>query len=267
MRGRLRLVLGLDALGRCEARDQYSTQLLRVLRVVPGSAPGEGIVYLLNPSGGLAQGDEVDADIRVTAGAHAVVTAPSATRVYRMESGEAVCRTRLDVEAGASLEYLPEPLIPHGGASYTEEVDLRVASGGRALIWSLVGPGRAARGESLAYRKLALRLRIEEGGRPILLERAVLEPERGLRSPAAFGTYSHYGLLVAVGGDSKALEAAWRRTDLEGTRAGVGRLEGSGALLKVLAGESRQAQAVLDGAREAAVPILWGRPASLIRRC
>ena len=93
MAGRLRLVVGLDGVGKCVLREQYATALHRVMRLVPGDDPTEGVVYILNPAGGVAQGDTLEADIRVESGAHALVTMPGATKVYRMERAEATSRT------------------------------------------------------------------------------------------------------------------------------------------------------------------------------
>src|SRR6185295_11829061 len=83
MAGALRLVVGLDGAGRCAVREQYNSQLHRVLQLIPGEAPEEGLLYVLNPTGGVLQGDRLDADVRVERGAHAIVTAPSATKIYR----------------------------------------------------------------------------------------------------------------------------------------------------------------------------------------
>ncbi|HXX94286.1 MAG TPA: urease accessory protein UreD, partial [Planctomycetota bacterium] len=72
MSGRLRLVVGPDRTGRCALREQFDSELHRVLQLIPGGAPEEGLVYLLNPTGGIVRGDLLDADIRVESGAHAV---------------------------------------------------------------------------------------------------------------------------------------------------------------------------------------------------
>lgn len=265
MAGRLRLVVGLDGAGRCSIREQYNSQLHRVLQLVPGDAAEEGIVYLLNPTGGIVQGDDLEAEIRVEAGAHAIVTAPSATKVYRMESGGAASRTRLRVDAGATLEYLPEPLIPHAGARFVEDIEIDVAPGGRALAWEVLAPGRAARGESLAYDRLEFRLRVLEGPRTVLLERSSIVPADGLAGPAVMADGTYYGLLVAIGGDPARLEAALRGVTGD-SRAGVSRLRGTGVVLKALARDSRSLHGLLHRAREAAAPILMGRPATPLRR-
>ncbi|HLF94026.1 MAG TPA: urease accessory protein UreD, partial [Planctomycetota bacterium] len=161
---------------------------------------------------------------------------------------------------------LPEPLIPHAGARFVEDLELEVAPGGCALAWEVLTPGRAARGESLAYDRLEFRLRVLEGPRTVLLERSVIVPADGLEGPAVMADGTYYGILVAIGGEDPArLEAALRGVTGD-SRAGVSRLRGTGVVLKALTRDSRSLHALLHRAREAATPILAGRPATPLRR-
>lgn len=265
MAGSLRLVVGLDGAGKCALREHYNSQLHRVLHLVPGSAPEEGVIYVLNPSGGIAQGDALEADISVERGAHAIVTSPAATKVYRSESAAARSRTRLKVDAGATLEYLPEPVIPHAGARFVEDLELDVAAEGKALAWEILAPGRAARGESLGYDRLDFRLRVREGGRTILLERGAIVPAEGVSGPAVFSRFAAYGILLVIGCDPHAVEAALRGAT-EGATAGVTRLRGRGTMLKMLALETRHLQEAFGRAREVVAPLLASRAATRLRR-
>jgi urease accessory protein len=264
MAGRLRLVVGLDGAGRCALKEQYNSQLHRVLQLIPGGAPEEGVVYLLNPTGGIVQGDDLEAEIRVEPGAHAIVTSPSATKVYRMERDGAVSRMRLRVERGAVLEYLPEPVIPHAGARFIEDLSLDVEEGGRALAWEILAPGRAARGESLAYDRLEFRLDVRAAGRVVMRERGAIAPAEGVSGPAVLSRFTSYGILVAIGDDDGRVEAALRDLARDGF-AGVTRLR-RGVVLKTLAGESRRVRELFDAARETVMPLLSDRPSTPIRR-
>ena len=269
MAGRLKLVVGLDGVGKCVLREQYATALHRVLRLVPGDHPTEGVIYIVNPAGGVAQGDTLEADIRVESGAHALVTMPGATKVYRMERAEATSRTSLHVLEGAMLEYLPEPLIPFRGARFVEELSLDLEAGGRAIAWEMLAPGRVASGESLEYDLLALRLRVTDGGRVVLRERSDIVPSEDLTGPVGLGSWRHYGILLAFGTDGGEVEACVRGVMEEGGEvcAGVTRLEGRGVLLKGLAAEGRHLSGFFEKVRRALVPILAGRPPVHVRRC
>ena len=122
-----------------------------------------------------------------------------------------------------------------------------------------------ARGESLAYDRLDFRLSVREAGREILRERASIVPAEGLGGPAVLSGHAHYGVFLAVGGHDGRLEGALREA-AGSMEAGVTRLRGSGVLLKALAGDSRSLHALFVRAREAALPLLSGRPATALRR-
>ncbi|HLY09949.1 MAG TPA: urease accessory protein UreD [Planctomycetota bacterium] len=265
MTGSLRLVVGLDASGRCALRENYSTQLHRVLHLVPGGVPEEGVVYVLNPTGGVLQGDVLEADIRVEPGAHAIVTTPSSTKIHRMDRHHAESRTRLAVEKGAILEYVPEPVIPFGGSRFLEDLSIDVASGGKVLAWEILAPGRQARGEVFAYDYLGLRLRVSEGGRVVLRERADLKPKEEPFGSLGMGDLAHYGVLMVLGGDPDQVTGILRES-LGEDRAGVSRLPGTGVLLKMLAFEGREIESAFRGVRERVLSILAGRPATPLRR-
>jgi urease accessory protein len=264
MAGRLRLVVGLDGAGHCALKEQFNSQLHRVLQLIPGDAPEEGVIYLLNPTGGIVQGDELEAEIRVARGAHAIVTAPSATKVYRMERDHAVSRTRLRVERDAVLEYLPEPLIPHAGARFVEELELDLEEGGRTLGWEILASGRAARGESLAYDRLELRLGLRAGEEVVLRERGAIVPSEGLDGPAVLGEFSCYGILWAVGGEESLMEEALREFK-EREYSGVTRLR-RGVVLKVLSKGLSPVRALFNEARDRLMPLISRRPATPLRK-
>jgi urease accessory protein len=264
MTGSLRLVLGLDGSGRCSLRENYSSQLHRVLHIVPGGVPEEGVVYVLNPTGGVLQGDELEADIRVEAGAHAIVTTPSATKIHRMDRRQAQSRTRLQVERGAVLEFVPEPVIPFGGSKFIEDLSIDVAAGGKLFAWEILAPGRQARGEVFEYDLLALRLRLSEGGVVVLRENAELRPREETLGSLALGDAAHYGVALISGGDGDKLVELLRPV-IADERAGVSRLPGSGVIVKMVAAEGRRIDAVFRSLRELVVKELAGRPATALR--
>jgi urease accessory protein len=264
MTGRLRLVVGLDGTGRCALREQYCSQLHRVLQMIPGDAPEEGVVYVVNPTGGVLQGDCLEAEIRVEAGAHAIVTTPSATKLYRSDHRVAESRTRLQVRAGATLEFIPEPIIPFAGSRYIEDLSIDVESGGRILAWEILAPGRAARGELFAYDLLGLRLSVTDQGRVILREKAELRPSQGRLPALALGEETHYGVLLVIGGEPARLEPAVREM-LGSARAGVSRLRGRGMIVKALARSGREIELLFRRIRGQVLQEWTGRQATLLR--
>ena len=112
---------------------------LRVLRSLYPEGPGVCHHVLVHPPGGVAGGDELLVQVRVEAGAHALVTTAGATRFYRSDDAPAAQRALLHVQAGARLEWLPLETIAYRGCLAENAVRLPVTksmpwySGGIAL--------------------------------------------------------------------------------------------------------------------------------------
>ena len=167
------------------------------------------IVQQVGP--GLFPGEMLDAEVAVDPGADLVVRGQGATKVYPSPGGApAVSMTRLRVAAGASLAWLPGELIPFRDSVLRQETVVELEAGSRLALLEILTPGRLAMGERDAYARLDLRLRIAVAGRPVLIERAVLEPgRRPLAAAARHGGFACAGGLylagVDAGGESPAL--------------------------------------------------------------
>ncbi len=147
-------------------------------------AAGTLIVQVVNATAGILAGDCLEADIQVEAGASLLVTAPSASRVFRMGEGTAAnVRQHCRVAAGGWLEILPEPLVPHRGCRYFQTTRLEVAAGAGLLYTDLLLPGRTAHGEAWAWERLCLETEVRVAGELVLRERFD-QTGTGLRSLA-----------------------------------------------------------------------------------
>src|SRR5205823_4869319 len=87
----------------------------------------------LHPPGGLVGGDELTIDVEVGAGAHALVTTPAASKVYRTSGPTARQTQRLRVADGATLEWLPQEAIVYDGARAELQTRVDLERGGRFI--------------------------------------------------------------------------------------------------------------------------------------
>src|SRR5262249_26219142 len=70
------------------------------------------LLYLLNPTAGLLDGDAQLVELTATAGTRVVLAGQSATRIHPSLRGFSTQQWRVRVEAGAVLVILPGPAIP-----------------------------------------------------------------------------------------------------------------------------------------------------------
>ena len=90
-----------DPSGQTLLRHRHSGPL-RIFKSLYPEGPAVCHNVIVHPPGGLVQGDRLEVDVTVAAGAHALVSTPGATRFYRNASGEpAEQRVRLVLEEGA----------------------------------------------------------------------------------------------------------------------------------------------------------------------
>ena len=168
------------------------------LRVQKPFYPEDGVchVYLLHPPGGVVGGDELSVSVSAGKGSAALITTPGATRVYRSAGPLSTIKYQLNVEAGASLEWLPQDSILYGGSRLSQEMEVRVASGSRFFGWDITSMGRPASGDHYTTGEFDQGFRLFVDSLPVLMERQrwqagqeVLEASWGLSGHTVLGTF------------------------------------------------------------------------------
>jgi urease accessory protein len=200
MRGGIRLRAELVA-GRTRITDLACRPPLQVLRAhhVEAERPDVASVILASPAGGVLQGDQLAIDIRVGPGARLRVGTQSATRIYRTPMIPASQVVRLEVESGAYLEYVPDPLIPYAGSEFSSSTTAIVAEDAALVMREVVAPGRAARGEILAFERFESIVEVERPDGSLLASDAViLDRRESMSEIGALGRYVAVGTLLVI---------------------------------------------------------------------
>ncbi len=104
------------------------------------------LLYLINLTAGLLDGDGHLVEVKARAGTHAVVTGQSATRIHPAVGSFAMQQWAVEVEDDACLVVLPGPAIPYQGCRYYQRGRVNLAPRAR-LIWGDIWlAGRYERG-------------------------------------------------------------------------------------------------------------------------
>ena len=104
------------------------------------------LLYLINLTAGLMDGDAHHYEVTAREGTRAIVTGQSATRVHPAQTSYATQQWSVVAEEGACLILLPGPVIPFRGSRYYQRARAELAPGAR-LIWGDIWfPGRYERG-------------------------------------------------------------------------------------------------------------------------
>lgn len=144
------------------------------LRILQSLYPeGDAICHnvIVHPPGGLVGGDTLDLAFSAAPGTHGLITTPGATRFYRSAGEPALQRTRLDLQAGARMEWLPLEAICYNGCLAENHLTMTLAPGAELIGWDVTALGLPA--ASLPFESGSFRQHIEMPG--VWLERARMD--------------------------------------------------------------------------------------------
>lgn len=171
---------------------------LRVQKVLYPEGAAHAQALLLHPPAGIAGGDALEIDVKVGAGASALVTTPGAGKWYKANGRRASQHVKLNV-AGA-LEWLPQEAIVFDAAALDARIEVDLEPGAVMIGWDLVALGRAASGERFASGEFAQSIALREAGQLIWRERSLIAGgDALLDSPLGLAGHSVFGCLWAYG--------------------------------------------------------------------
>ncbi len=267
--GRLDLRLEPRA-GRTVVTDQYWTLPLQVMPPSYQDGDDEAYVYILNPTGGIVRGDRLEAEVVLEAGARSVLSTQSATKVYRMDGGEAAELSRYVLHGDAVLEYVPDQTIPFAGACLHRSTQVDLDPGSTLILTDLLAAGRLARGERFRFERLVVEVEVRVAGERRLVDRLELAPRDGsLERLGLWEGYSYSGSLYAYSPRLDADLAAKLAELVEGREAvygGAGQPGPGLVLARILGRTSSDAQEVLFDAWDLLRRPLVGKPARRLRK-
>lgn len=233
-----RLVLAFERRGErtAVARCGY-TLPLQVLAPLALEDPA-AVISVLNPTGGLVGGDVLAIEVDVAAGAHACLTTPSATKVYRTAASAARQDIVLRLGAGARLEWVPDHTIPFAGSAFAQTLTAEVGEAAALVVVDAFAAGRAARGEAWDFARLESTLSIRDRGGWLLHDRFCLGP--GSRRGLGITDDAPYFATVVVIADTglDGFAARMEAIEVASARLGLGRLARRGAVVRCLAADA-----------------------------
>jgi urease accessory protein len=227
-------------------------------------------VYLLHPPGGLVGGDELRLDLGVDAGAHVLVTTPAAGKAYRTLGPLARQTHALSVEAGGTLEWLPQETILYAGCRVEIDTRVELSAGARFFGAETIAFGLPARGEPFARGSCRATFALRRKGAPILVERGCFSGGAPVgRAPWGLAGATVLTLIVAAPAPGQAAVEELRALAAscgEAQRAGVTVLGDREALVvRHLGARAEEARAFVQAIWRRVRPDLLGRAATAPR--
>jgi urease accessory protein len=210
--------------------------------------PQDGIChsYLLHPPGGVVGGDELEIDVRVASGAHALLTTPGATKFYRCVGLTAHQCQHLWVEDGGILEWLPQENIFFPGASSRLRSRIDVAAGGRFIGWELQCLGRPANNENFNFGSVDSRCELRYDDKRVLIDQLQVQGLDQFGAAAGMRGHAMAASLYAVPAGELMLERVQSLIDERFSEHAIGAtLVDSVLAVRMLGQNTEDIQAVL----------------------
>jgi urease accessory protein len=152
----------------------YQQMPVRVLPPFHFAGEPAALLYLINPTAGLMDGDGHLVEVDAGPGTRTVLTGQSANRVHPAVVGFATQQWRLRIARGAQLVVLPGPNIPFRGCRYHQRVEVDLEPGASFLWGEIWTPGRYDRGalsERHQFERIVQELEVSRGGTLVYRDR------------------------------------------------------------------------------------------------
>lgn len=172
---------------------------LRVQKHLYAEGPQVCQHIVVHPPGGIAGGDTLALDIHAGPDAWAQLTSPGAAKWYRAAT-PASQRLRLRVEAGATLEWLPQETIVFSAAQAELSTRIDLHGDARLFYWDVIALGRPASGERFDLGHFQSHLDIRRDGQLLWHERQRIVGADGLLdSPIGLDGQPVFATLLVTG--------------------------------------------------------------------
>ncbi len=171
---------------------------------LPDTFSNEMEAILINSSGGLTGGDELEWQADAGEGTSLVVTTQACEKIYKAAAGTAAVTARVSAGPGAKLHWLPQESILFDRASLTRSLEADIDASAEFIAVEAVLLGRQAMGEAMHEGLFRDRWRIRHGGKLVHAEELRLEGNIGeltrsepvLSGQVAFATLLYIGPLA-----------------------------------------------------------------------
>lgn len=154
-------------------------------------------VYILSSGGPNVDGDRYEQHFVVRRDAFAHVSTGAATKLAEMRRNYSGLTQRIELEAGAYLEYLPEPVIPCRHTRYQVDTSIRLDPSATLFYSEIYLSGRRyfGAGERFCYDILSVKTRARRPDEtPLFQEKFIVRPDR--LSPERLGAMNGYDIFA-----------------------------------------------------------------------
>ena len=200
---------------------QYTTFPLRLSSLfrLEGSNSNRAYLYLINTSPGLLAGDELNLSLQLAPNTSLYLTDQAATKVHPMpEEGRiATVNYQILVDADASLELVPEPIILYTDSVLEQKTTIRLHPTAKLFLSEIILPGRLAKNEYYDFNYYFNRLQVTDLDAKILFTDAtrMMGQQNQFKHNKLFTSLPIIGNAIAVLPDTDLISLITKLEDIQ----------------------------------------------------
>ncbi|ANE48791.1 hypothetical protein SY83_08005 [Paenibacillus swuensis] len=217
--------------------ERFHQAPLKISKTFELSPGGELLVYMMDASPGILDGDRYEIQMHLGEGTQVYLTNQSYTKVHPTPKESSAMVQTFTLERGSMLEYFPEPLIPYADSKFRSDTVFHLSEDAVVMYGDIVTPGRIHHGEQFLYERLDSHMEAYRDGKLIAWDHFHLKPrDHRFRTLGALEHYTHAGALwiFAPGVNEEILRELRAHFPAEGLLIGASLTAEQGLLVRML---------------------------------
>ncbi|MFT5535209.1 MAG: urease accessory protein [Burkholderiaceae bacterium] len=254
----------IDDAGTTRLTEREHRGPLRVQKALYPEHPSVCHAVIVHPPGGVVGGDQLDIAVRVGSQASVFISTPGAAKWYRANGHVSRQSVRLEVAAGASLEWMPQETIFFNNAHVRLNSTITLHGDATYVGCDILCFGRTASGETFNAGTIAQHSTIRRDGKLIWFEQGRIDGAgNAMHSPLGLAGKTVCATLLVAGKTITPVALATLRETL-GPQVGITHMK-SILVVRHLGDSSEHARRLMMQAWQALRPLLLAREAVVPR--
>ena len=198
--------------GRTRIKDMYFEPPYKFM--APFETNGHIDVIQMAASAGMLSGDNMELELLLHENSDVTYLSQSYEKIFASKGQQTKKNVHITLEKGASLNYLPFPVIPFAGSDFESGTEVRLPKQCRFIYGDIFNCGRVGMGERFQMKCFRSKIRIYLENQLIFADHTLIDPyEFDYTGRGFWENFTHNGLLFCYGQETDSLIKEIRRID------------------------------------------------------
>lgn len=188
--------------------ERYHDSPMKITKTFHEPSTNGLMLYLMDVSPGLMEGDHYEAAISLEQHTHLMMTNQSSTKIHPAKQLGAKTNFTFHIGEHAILEYMPEPTIPYRDSQLHAHNIFHLEEDSSLLYCDILSSGRVHHNEKFQYRQLSMTTEIFRSNKRVAYDHFLMRShDHAYEASGALEHYTHQGAfwIFAIGANYELL--------------------------------------------------------------